>query len=222
MAKVDVLAAGYSHVSPMNPQRLRAAGSCALVLSNETKIIFDTLGPYEQTKLLDLLSKRKIHPHDIDIVVCSHSHPDHAGNIGLFQRSQLHVVGTSVYQGNSFHLDKFNQTGSFQYSPNEDTKPTFVQEYASFDLDSDVRIEPTIGHTAECVTVFVNTSELGRVALAGDLFERESDLTDENVWLSHTNHNPMFQRANRAKVYNSVDYILPGHGPMFKTEGKIK
>jgi glyoxylase-like metal-dependent hydrolase (beta-lactamase superfamily II) len=54
------------------------------------------------------------------------------------------------------------------------------------------------------------------VYVAGDLFEKEEDLLDPEVWRSAGSDDPDLQAANRAKVVRAADFIVPGHGPMFK------
>ncbi len=47
----------------------------------------------------------------------------------------------------------------------------------------DVQVVESPGHTLDSVSVLVRTGgELGAVALAGDAFENEEDVWDENIW----------------------------------------
>jgi len=48
------------------------------------------------------------------------------------------------------------------------------------------------------------------------LFEKFEDLTDPEIWKSAGSENEELQIKNRAKVLLEADYIIPGHGPMFK------
>ena len=52
--------------------------------------------------------------------------------------------------------------------------------------------------------------------IVGDLFEKEEDLADPEIWKSAGSENPELQIKNRSKVLHEADYIVPGHGPMFK------
>jgi glyoxylase-like metal-dependent hydrolase (beta-lactamase superfamily II) len=86
-----------------------------------------------------------------------------------------------------------------------------------FVIEPGIRIIPTPGHTATDVSVLVDTESLGLVAVTGDLFEREEDLTDPSLWRDlGGSENPELQQANREKILAIADYIVPGHGPMFK------
>lgn len=213
--KLDVLQVGYA--DQPKPLQMRASGSCCLVRSGKSKIIFDTMGPWEKDKLLDALAKHKIHPDDIEYLICSHSHPDHIGNNNLFSKAKMHFVGMSVYEHDIYDLSCFEPMGSHTYKTVRDEEIVVIT-YKNYNIDAHLTIEPTPGHTLECISLFLdNCDSFGSVALTGDLFEREADITDEGIWLSAGSQNSNLQRAHRARVYNHVDYIVPGHGSMFKT-----
>lgn len=218
MAKVDVIYTGYANL--MSDIRMRAKATCSLVRFSGKTLIFDTLGPWEEEELKASLQLHKIMPSDIDYLVCSHSHPDHVGNLNLFKKAKLHVVGISVYEGEEYHLDKFNESGSSEYVISDDKKINFTT-YEGLQLDNHVAVVPTFGHTQECVSLIVKDGEKGTIVLAGDLFECKEDTTNEVLWTSNS-HNIDLQRANRSYIYNKADYIVPGHGKMFKTSGKLK
>lgn len=58
---------------------------------------------------------------------------------------------------------------------------------------------------------------------AGDLFEKEEDLVDESIWMvSAYSEAPKLQEVNRNKILKLADYIVPGHGPMFKVTKEMK
>ena len=54
--------------------------------------------------------------------------------------------------------------------------------------------------------------------ILGDLFEREEDITDQKLWQEAGSEDGGKQRENRLKVAKLADWIVPGHGPMFKAE----
>lgn len=220
-SKIDIITEGYAYMtvdSPVDKQYMKATGSCCLVRSGGLKILFDTMGPWEKDMLLQKIGSLKIHPDDIDILVCSHSHPDHVGNLNLFTKARKHFVGISVYTADLYDLNLFEVCGSYKYTTKHNTEVEVVR-YDNYKIDQNTYVEPTQGHTAECVSLFVKNCDIyGTVGLVGDLFERQEDVTDESIWLAAGSQNMDLQRANRARVYNEVDYILPGHGPLFKAD----
>lgn len=54
------------------------------------------------------------------------------------------------------------------------------------------------------------------VAVVGDLFEREDDIDDSNVWVKAGSEDEAAQKQNRLKIAENVNYIIPGHGPIFE------
>ncbi|KAI1285883.1 Metallo-beta-lactamase domain-containing protein 1 [Halotydeus destructor] len=196
-ANVDVLSAGYSSWIQAN-NVMAACGSATLVKSYGSNILVDCLGPWERDKLIALLAQRGHHPDDISHLVCTHGHPDHAGNLNLFTKAQVHIVGHSVFQGDVYTVHPFDEKKPFECTPS-------------------VQVIATPGHTLTDVSVVVSqASRLGRVIIAGDLFESERDLANEQVWLEAGSEDPLLQRVHRTFVLSSADYIVPGHGPMFR------
>lgn len=57
----------------------------------------------------------------------------------------------------------------------------------------------------------------------GDLFEREEDIADPTIWKYIAgSENPALQEKHRNEVLLLADYIIPGHGPMFKVTKHMK
>lgn len=227
-ANIDIISTGYAYPHILEPihtndrrKFMRATGSSCLIRSNGQKILFDTMGPWERDLLLDRLKTLNIHQDDIDLLVCSHSHPDHIGNNNLFTKATKHIVGISVYHQDIYDLNCFEPSGSYTYKSKRGVDVEVIK-YHNYALDNNIIVTPTPGHTLECVSVIINNCDTyGTVALAGDLFERQEDITDESIWLAAGSQSPDLQRAHRSAVYNRADYILPGHGPMFKKDPSI-
>lgn len=57
----------------------------------------------------------------------------------------------------------------------------------------------------------------------GDLFEREEDITNPKLW-QHVagSDDPHKQQQNRNMILKIADWIVPGHGPMFKVTEEMK
>ena len=68
----------------------------------------------------------------------------------------------------------------------------------------------------------VLTNDMGVVIVAGDTFEKEEDLRDDSLWISAGTEDEEKQRQSRNKILFDADYIIPGHGPMFKNIYKPK
>lgn len=57
----------------------------------------------------------------------------------------------------------------------------------------------------------------------GDLFEKKEDIEDSTLWRDIGGSLfPDKQEANRNKILRMADYIIPGHGPMFKVYSEMR
>lgn len=152
--------------------------------------------------LLHELKSHHVAAEDVDYLVCSHGHADHIGNLNLFLNAH-HFVGSCLSHKNVYY-------------PHDFDKEPYV-------LDKDIEVISTPGHTKTCVSVIVRNANLGlTVALAGDLFEKEGDIFDEDLWIKAGTEDEDLQRINRLRVAEMVNYIIPGHGPMFKVTEEMR
>lgn len=200
--EVHVLFEGYSKL--LESTGMKANCSCTLITGGTHKILVDTMTAWDGDRIVEALAKQNISCSDITYVVCTHGHSDHIGNNNLF-KSAKHIVGYSISeQGDYYHDPQF-----------EDGEEYIIDEF--------VKVIPTPGHTLTCVTVLVKTKDDQLVAVAGDLFERQEDLKDETLWLEVAgSEDEDLQRGNRLKILKLADYIVPGHGPMFKVTEDMK
>jgi glyoxylase-like metal-dependent hydrolase (beta-lactamase superfamily II) len=152
---------------------------------------------WDKEFLLDSLVKHKVSPNDIDYVICTHGHSDHIGNNNLFLNA-LHIVGFSVSRKYDYYNHSF----------------TSGDHYV---IDNNLSIVPTPGHTLSDVSVVVkNVESFGTVTITGDLFENENDLENDQIWINAGSEDESLQRKNRSYILSISDWIVPGHGKMFK------
>ncbi|XP_025994142.1 metallo-beta-lactamase domain-containing protein 1 isoform X3 [Solenopsis invicta] len=202
MCEVVVLFDGYS--KSLDDGRMDANCTCTLIKGPKL-IIVDTMTAWDRDKLIEALARHKIEPRDIDYVVCTHSHSDHIGNNNLFTNAE-HIVGLSVQRGTIFYEDPQISNG--------------------YELCPGVKITATPGHTREDVTVLVEMIKDGEVkilAITGDLFEKEEDILTPSIWKSlGTPELLKSQSVMRSRIINLADFIIPGHGPMFRVTDTMR
>ncbi|KAG7464665.1 hypothetical protein MATL_G00168120 [Megalops atlanticus] len=186
---VSILKEGYCLAQPDGSTR--ADGTISLLQGPKT-ILVDTGGPWDRDFLLGRLREKGLEPDDISIVVGTHGHSDHVGNLGLFPGAML-VVGCDVSQGD-------------RYLPNQ------LAEGRPYPIDDNVSIIPTPGHTGRDVSVLVKGTPVGTVLVAGDLFEH---CADEDTW-RELSENPVVQEVSRQEALQIADVIIPGHGAPFR------
>lgn len=205
--KVSVLAEGYSSTieSPDSSNYMLANCSCTLIQTTSgSNIIVDTMTAWDGQYILSALERFGLQPQDVDYVVCTHGHSDHIGCNYLFLNAKWHFVGTCMSNANKYPEINFEEP---------------------FELDNDnVKIMYTPGHTSSCVSVLVYNTEPngGVIGICGDLFEREDDIFNEDIWLNAGSENPKAQRENRSRIAELCSRIIPGHGKEFDVTDEIR
>lgn len=114
---VSVLKPGYC--CPETDGNFRADGTITLITGLKN-ILVDTGGPWDRDFLLTTLKKRGLDPENIELVVGTHGHSDHIGNLSLFPTAKM-IVGYDVSEGD-------------RYSPSElaEGQTYTVDEHVSF------------------------------------------------------------------------------------------
>ncbi|XP_026007340.1 metallo-beta-lactamase domain-containing protein 1 [Astatotilapia calliptera] len=186
---VSVLKPGYC--CPETDGNFRADGTITLITGLKN-ILVDTGGPWDRDFLLTTLKKRGLDPENIELVVGTHGHSDHIGNLSLFPTAKM-IVGYDVSEGD-------------RYSPSE------LAEGQTYTVDEHVSIVPTPGHTGQDISVQVKGTSAGTVLIAGDLFECCSD---ENSWRD-LSMNAAVHEVSRQEALRTADVIIPGHGLPFR------
>ncbi|XP_023244512.1 metallo-beta-lactamase domain-containing protein 1-like [Centruroides sculpturatus] len=181
---------------------MRANCSCTIVRSSDVCIIVDPLTAWDKDYILQQLKEQNLNPDDITHVVCTHGHSDHIGNLNLFLKA-IHIVGQSISCGTDYFIHSFDKT--------------------PYKINSSIQVIATPGHTHSDVSVVVLTETYGTVVIAGDLFERKEDIQEPSLWREIAgSENPKLQLINRQRILDMADYIIPGHGPMFKVTADLK
>jgi glyoxylase-like metal-dependent hydrolase (beta-lactamase superfamily II) len=189
--EVIVLKSGYAHW--ISPTQQRADGSITLVKGSRN-VLVDTGGPWNREKLPVWLAEEGLAPNQVDFVICTHGHSDHVGNINLFPSATL-ILSHDICQADLYTVHDFASGQPFK-------------------VDDDVDIISTPGHAWQDISVIVRANH-GIYAVVGDLFESEGDRDDESLWRSASEF-PEQQEASRRSVLDLADFIVPGHGGMFR------
>ena len=70
---------------------LDARSSVSLIISASSKIVVDTGQDGDEGLILNALAGLRVRPEEINMVVNTHSHPDHCGNNQLFSNAEILV-----------------------------------------------------------------------------------------------------------------------------------
>jgi len=192
MTSVKIIVQGYA-----SKTKNIATSNCVLIIENNTKIIIDP--GMDRPELISGLRKLKLNPQDIDYVVQSHGHIDHSGLVGIFENAIL-----------LDNADQYTFEGGFK-------------SHSGKVPGTNVQILRMPGHDPYHCSVLAETNE-GFVAVAADVFwwwDEEEQKTDYDSLMSRIDpyvKNELDLKESREKILKIADYIIPGHGKMFKVE----
>lgn len=196
MAEIKILIEGYA--KKLEKGWIASSTTC-LITSKDKRIITDP--GCNRERLLKALKKEGLTTDDFDFVFLSHCHPDHILLAGIFEKAKFITYDTNLVYNKDLML-KFDK----------------------HTLGEDIEIIETPGHVLEHLSLLVNTLK-GRVAIAGDVIwwiEGEKQVFDINQ-KDHSQAKGMNMKElvkSRKKLLDNADYIVPGHGRMFKAMKK--
>ena len=195
MAKVKILIQGYAKEE--NGVE-KASSSATLIYDNNLKIIVDP--GMDKKALLDSLIKEGLETQDINYVVVTHTHLDHCLLAGIFDNAKI-LDDTAIHS-----LD-----GK-------------MEDHDGIIPETNIKIIQTPGHDQFHCSVVVDTEDMGKVVIAGDVFWWEDDEEQEKDESGLINHQDPYAKnetqlkESRKKVLELADYIVPGHGPIYKVK----
>lgn len=194
MAEIKILIEGYAK----KLERGFIASSTVCLITTENKKIITDPG-CNREKLLEALGKEGLTTDNIDYVFLSHCHPDHILLAGIFEKAKFVTFDSNLMYDKDLML-----------------------EFDRYALGKDIEIIETPGHVLEHLSLLVNTPQ-GKIAIAGDVIwwiEGEEQIFDINQ-KDHSQAKGMDMRKlieSRKKLLENADYIIPGHGGMFKVQ----
>ncbi len=195
MATIKILIEGYAK---QQENGWVASSTTCLITSEDNKKIITDPG-CNREKLLEALKKENLATSDIDYVFLSHCHPDHTLLAGIFENAKFVTFDSNLIY-------------------NKD----LLTEFDKNILGKDIEIIETPGHVLEHLSLLVDTSE-GKVAIAGDVIwwlDNEQQVFDINQ-KDHSQAKGMNMEnliESRKKILSMADYIIPGHGRIFKVK----
>uniref|UniRef100_A0A0K0DME2 Metallo-beta-lactamase domain-containing protein 1 n=1 Tax=Angiostrongylus cantonensis TaxID=6313 RepID=A0A0K0DME2_ANGCA len=169
--------------------------SITLVEDNGMNILVDSgLGTdiNGRMELLKALQKQNIAPPNIDIVVTTHGHPDHAGGVHDFPDA-IHYQGWYIHHHTIFNLSSLFESN--QHS-----------------LTDNVYLVKSAGHSSDDIAVVIIDEEnMGKVVIAGNKFYKFNSYANETE-----------QAISRRTIICQANWIVPGHGAPFQVTKKMR
>lgn len=195
MTKLKILIQGYAREQG---NEVFASSTTTLIQENNINVLVDP--GMDREKLLLAFKEVDIKVSDIDFIVLTHYHLDHSLLTGIFENAKILDNG-EIYSWN----------GS-------------IKSHESIIPKTHIHIIKTPGHDMFHCTVLVETEEYGRVGICGDVFWWMDDAEQKTDIESLLKHEDPYVKDkdqledSRNKVLNLCNYIIPGHGKMFKVE----
>ena len=195
MAEIKILIRGYARKENDNEF---ASSTTTLIQESGLNIIVDP--GMNRKLLLDVLKKEGLSTFDINYVILTHYHLDHSLLAGIFENAKILDNG-EIYSW--------------------DGK---IESHGGKVPGTDIKIVQTPGHDMFHCSVFAETKKFGKIAVIGDVFWRsdgQEQETDKESLMKH--EDPYFKDKeqlleSRKKVLEFADFIIPGHGEMFKVK----
>jgi len=194
MLKVKVLIEGYAREESGIEF---ASSSVVLIRDNGANVIVDP--GMNRKMLLDGLAHEGFKIEDINYVILTHTHIDHSLLSGIFCNAKI-LDDSAIY--------------SFDGR---------ISDHGGKIPNSNIEIIKTPGHDQFHCSVLINTEDLGKVIIAGDVFWwKEGEELEKNTQSLLDYEDPYVKdkealRKSREKILGMADWIIPGHGKMFKS-----
>jgi glyoxylase-like metal-dependent hydrolase (beta-lactamase superfamily II) len=198
MTEVKILIQGV-HGKPIDG-KLQIGATATLIKSDKNTLV-DTGYFEDKETLVAALDEENLTPNQIDIVIITHMHLDHVVNTYLFENAKIFCKLRKDYIG-QYHIPKEKCLQRFELIDGTE-------------IAKDVSILLTPGHTEDHISVLVKT-EKGNIVIAGDAIADESFVELSSKPPLAANFRDYDE--SRKKIIAVADYIIPGHGDMFKVK----
>lgn len=193
-AKIKILVEGYSNVDSIAETGEEKTQPTITLIRDENLVIVVDPGILEsQQFLIDALEREGLTTKDVDIVCITHSHLDHYRNVGMFKDAKV-LEFFGIWSGNTM----------------EEWQEQFTEN---------IQIIRTPGHDDTEITFFVKTED-GVIAICGDVFWKESYPKDVEDDIFASDFKKL--KESRRIVLKMADWIIPGHGNIYKVEDHHK
>ncbi len=192
MNSIDVLVLGYLERFEDGSVNLKETWSTSSLIRTDDGhvIVVDTSSDFMRSPIKSAFKQiGKIFPDDVDMVVLTHCHTDHIGNVSLFKNAAIYV-----------------------HEGEECTIPNAKIVKEDTEIAKGVRLVHTPGHSDGSMSVFVEADR--RYAIVGDAAPLKDNFTKRIIPALHTDAEAA--RASLEKIAEWADVIVPGHDKPFK------
>ena len=188
MIQLDVLCIG-SLERGEDGSILEAHSTSTLIRADGRNIVVDTSTPYMWPAVKTSFRQIGIFPEDVDTIVLTHAHGDHAGNLKRYKKARV-----LIHSGSDVEI--------------EGAEVIDADEYV---ICPGVRMVHTPGHCPEECSVFVEADR--HYAIAGDTVPLQDNLKEGKPPAINTDRDLAMESMRRVERF--ADVVVPGHGAPF-------
>jgi len=167
---------------------------------------------------LDALAAMDIRADDVQDLILTHLHYDHAGNVDAFPRARVHLQDAEMNYATGRFMCHRALRNFFSVDDVATVLRRVYAEQVQFH-DGDATLHPGIelyrvgGHTAGLQVVRVHTRR-GWIVLASDALHYYRNYQTDNPFPGIFNVGEMMEGYRRlARLVETEDHIVPGHDP---------
>jgi len=160
-----------------------------------------------------VLVKDKINNKETNIVVDPGTLPSQQALIDELNKNSLKPEDIDIVFITHSHMDHYANIGMFVNAKSLSFDGWYENDFwkeCNDKISKDLEIIKTPGHSDDSITLLVKTQK-GVVAICGDVFWKKNLPKKDNFANDH-----LVLNQSRKKILELADYIVPGHGGMFK------
>ena len=209
------------------PWRGRANNCNSFLLKGNQTILFDPGHIYNDINesCLEMLTRQMsadgINITDIDFILCTHGHPDHAESAGAVREQSS--APFAIHEGDTFILDYLPQHYASRTGKElPSLKPDIYLEEGELDLGSGntqgdrIEVVHTPGHSPGCVSFYLPEHE---TLVSGDtIFEGSIGRTD----FPGGDMDTLGRSVDKLSRLEGVELLLPGHMGIIQGAAGVK
>lgn len=194
----------------------RANNCNSYLLKGEKTILFDPGHIYNDfgESCLEMLTRQLtadgIDFTDIDLILCTHGHPDHIESVGIIREKSGAPIG--IHQADEFILDALTQHYASRTGKElPSLKPDFYLEEGTLDLNDagghaeKIEVLHTPGHSPGCVCFYLPDQ---KALVSGDtIFQGSIGRAD----LPGGDMETLGHSVEKLSTLEGVELLLPGH-----------